>query len=50
MKTIFISFADSRMKPSLKRIKQQAQKMGMFDEIIIVTEKQLDNYFLEKHK
>ena len=50
MKTIFISFADSRMLPSLKRIKQQAHEMEIFDEIIIFTEKQLDNDFVEKHK
>lgn len=50
MKTIFITFADSRMTPTLKRIKQQAQEMGFFDEIIIATEKQLDKDFIKKHK
>lgn len=50
MKTIFISFADSRMTPTLKRIKQQAKSMGVFDEIIVINEKHLDDKFRKQHK
>lgn len=44
----FCSFADSRMKSSLKRIKQQALKMGVFDDIYMYSENNLDVDFRKK--
>lgn len=44
-KKIFCTFADSRMKESLKRIKDQAYGMNFFDEIYICNEKNLDPNF-----
>ncbi|WP_199104594.1 hypothetical protein, partial [Aquitalea sp. ASV11] len=50
MAKIFLSFADKRMKKSLTRIKSQAEEMGIYDEIIITTEDDLDANFKENFK
>lgn len=42
-KIYFLTFADSSLKPSLKRIKKQAQEMAIFDEIYVYTENDLPN-------
>jgi hypothetical protein len=49
-KIYFISFADSRMKKSLKRIKKQAKEIQVFDKIKVLNEKDLDKDFIEKFK
>lgn len=43
MKKIFISYADSNMAYSLKRIGNQARKLGIFDEVLLFTP---DNYLV----
>lgn len=45
MKKIFLSFADTRLQRSLKRIAQQAEAMGCYDAIIIATEHDLNQGF-----
>lgn len=45
MKKIFLSFADSRMANSLKRIKKQAHGIGVYDEVMICNELDLDQQF-----
>lgn len=44
MANIFISYGDIRFKESLKRIRKQAIKSGLFDEIIIYSDKDLPDY------
>lgn len=46
----FVSFADSRMQPSLYRIQQQAQAMTCYDYISIFNEKDLDPSFVAQFK
>ena len=47
MKKIFISYADDNMRFSLKRIGEQAKKMGIFDEIILYTPDRIPSYIKE---
>ncbi|MEA3414149.1 MAG: hypothetical protein U9Q99_01340 [Nanoarchaeota archaeon] len=49
-KKYFISFADSRMEKTLKRIALQAKKMKIYDSIEIFTEKNLTPDFKNKFK
>ncbi|MBQ8805045.1 MAG: hypothetical protein IJZ68_01065 [Bacteroidaceae bacterium] len=49
MKRKFITFADSRMTGALRRIRKQAEELGVFDEIEALTEKDLDESFREKY-
>ncbi len=44
MKHIFISYADVRFQVSLERIKKQAQKIGVFDEVITYSPSDLPEY------
>ncbi len=44
-KKYFCSFADSRMKRTLDRVKKQAKGMGYFDEIFVHTEDDLEKDF-----
>jgi len=46
----FLSFGDSRLEPSLKRIKEQAEQFGVFNEINVLCEYDLPQDFKEKHK
>lgn len=41
-KIIFVTFADSKYTPSLKRIEREALDMGIFDNIYILCEKDFD--------
>lgn len=41
MKIFFLSFADSSLSPTLKRIEEQANQMQVFDKIMIFNEKQI---------
>lgn len=50
MKRIFITFANSRMIPSLNRIKKQAELMGCFDRIVVMSDKDLDEDFKHKYR
>lgn len=45
MKKIFLSFADTWLRRSLKRIARQAEVMGCYDSIITATEHDLDQGF-----
>jgi hypothetical protein len=49
-KKYFCTFADSRMKRSLKRIEQQAGDLNFFDKIIINDENSLDQEFKKTFK
>ena len=46
LKKIFIAYADKNMAYSLKRIGQQARRLGIFDEVILYTPKDLPDYIL----
>lgn len=46
----FVSFADSRMQPTLSRIRQQAQAMACYDSISILNENDLDPSFVAQFK
>jgi len=46
-KIYFCSFADTKLKPSLKRIKKEAKKLRIFEHIFTYTEKDLS--FDERH-
>ncbi len=48
MKRHLISFADSRMKKALLRLQKQAENMQFFDEILVLTEQDLDTAFRQK--
>lgn len=50
MRRYLISFADSRMKKALKRLREQAESVNFFDEIELYTEKDLDENFIEENK
>ncbi len=45
---VFVSFADSRMAAAIERIRKQAEAMGVFDEIYVWNEHDLDDSFREK--
>lgn len=47
-KLVFVSFADSRMSAAITRIRKQAEEMGVFDEIHVLNEHDLDASFREK--
>jgi hypothetical protein len=44
MRKILISYGDIRFKESLKRIRRQAIKSGLFDEVVIYSDKDLPGY------
>lgn len=46
----FLSFADSQYKEALSRIKQQAQNIGVYDEIFVLNESDLNDDYREKYK
>lgn len=50
MKKVLLSFADSRMEKALLRMKRQALEMQYFDEIQVLSEKDLDPDFVQQHK
>ena len=50
MKRHLISFADSRMKGALNRLRNQAIQMNFFDEIHLLTENDLNADFKEQYK
>lgn len=50
MKRAFLTFADSRMHRSLKRIENQAKEMQVYDEIFICNEFSLDEEFRKNLK
>lgn len=45
----FLAFADSRMKPTLARIRSEARAVGAFDSVITCTERDLDRDFRRRH-
>lgn len=47
MKRVFIAYADDKMTYSLKRIGKQAQKLGVFDDVLLWTPQMLPNYIKE---
>ena len=47
-KKYFISFADSRMSAATTRIAKQAEEMNFFDEIHVMNENDLDEFFFKK--
>lgn len=49
-KKYFCTFADSRMKKSLRRIEKQVKNLNFFDKIIINNEKDLDQNFKDEFK
>lgn len=49
-KLVFCTFADSRMKRSLRRIQNQAEAIGVFDSIHVMDENDLDTMFRERFK
>ena len=48
MKRYLVSFADSRMKKALLRLRRQAEEINFFDSIILLTEHELDADFLKR--
>jgi len=50
MNKVFLSFADSRMRPSARRIEQQAVRLGVYDRIIIANEMSLDEQFRDRFR
>ena len=50
MKKVFLSFADSALRPSAKRILQQAKKLEVYDRIIVADEHDLEKSFRKKFK
>jgi hypothetical protein len=50
MEKIFLTFADSRMKNSIKRICKQAEDMDFYDRILGFDENNLDSDFRKKFK
>ena len=50
MKKVFLSFADSRLRPSARRIEGQAKKFGIYDRIVIADESNLDKNFRKKFR
>lgn len=50
MKSLFLSFADSSLTPSLKRIEEQANQMHIFDKIFIYNEKRIPHYIKKRIK
>jgi len=47
-KLVFLSFADSRMVDALQRIGREANNMKVFDDIILMSEKELDASFWDQ--
>lgn len=50
MKTIFLSFADSRYHHTLHRIRQQARSLNLFSRIYVVNESYLSEQFSSAHR
>lgn len=48
-KIIFLSFADTRLRMSLERIKSEAEETGVFDKIYCWDERDLDKGFWDKY-
>lgn len=46
----FLTFADTKMAPTLKRIKREAKESGFFDKLWCYNEKKLDKKFLKEHE
>jgi hypothetical protein len=49
-KIVFLSFADKRYAPSLNRIKKDATKFNLFDEIYALDESSFEKKYFETHK
>lgn len=49
-KTIFLSFADRKMQPSLNRIRKEAENTRWFDEIIIWNDSDLPKWWRKRYK
>jgi hypothetical protein len=49
-KVILCSFADSRISPTLDRLKKQAVETGFFDEIFFYNENDFDKNFLNQNR
>jgi hypothetical protein len=45
----FLTFADSRLAPSLHRIAAEARQTGVFDSVTTCTERNLDRTFRQRH-
>jgi len=49
MKRVFITFADKKLSPTLKRIKKEAKDSGFFDAINVFNEDTFDSEFWKQH-
>jgi len=49
-KTFFLTFADSRMQPTLSRIRKEAEELDVFDGIFAFNENDLDSSFVSAFK
>lgn len=49
MKTIFITFADRKLSPTLKIIKKEAIDFGFFDEVKVYDDRTFDNEYWNKY-
>jgi len=49
MKRVFITFADKKLSPTLKRIKKEAKYSGFFDAINVYNEDTFDSDFWKQH-
>jgi hypothetical protein len=47
---IFVTFADSRLKPASRRIGRQAKALGVFDRIVTTDENSLDQDFVARFR
>ncbi|NDC62583.1 MAG: hypothetical protein EBZ59_01025 [Planctomycetia bacterium] len=47
---IFVTFADAKYEPSLRRIARQARAMDVYDEILIRRKRDLDPRFVRRHR
>lgn len=46
----FISFADEKLKPTLRRIGKEAKQSGFFDEIHLLNEKSFEREYLKRYR
>jgi hypothetical protein len=46
----FVSFATNKYQKTLERIRQQAQDMGIFTEVLCLTEKDIEQEFWDTHR
>lgn len=49
MKRVFLTFADSRLRRSLERLRSEANALGAFDEIYVLNEVHLDPNFRKRY-